>query len=64
MAVAPCAGCSAAVARLFWEQEVAGSIPVTPTIKQPHEQAIHVNVWLVLFYRDPAMDSSLLLNVV
>ena len=25
------AGCSAAVARLFWEQEVGGSIPPTPT---------------------------------
>ena len=26
------AGCGAAVARLFWEQEVGGSIPPTPTI--------------------------------
>lgn len=25
-------GCSAVVARLFWEQDVAGSIPATPTI--------------------------------
>ena len=24
-------GCSAAVARLVWDQEVAGSIPATPT---------------------------------
>ena len=28
------AGCSAAVARLFWEQEVGGSIPPTPTSLQ------------------------------
>ena len=25
-------GCGAAEARLFWEQEVVGSIPTTPTI--------------------------------
>ena len=29
-------GCSAAVARLLWEQEVAGSIPATPTTFPPN----------------------------
>ena len=35
------AGCSAAVARLFWEQEVGGSIPPTPTIVS----LLAVNLW-------------------
>ena len=49
-------GCSAAGARLLWEQEVAGSIPATPTTPGVRLRAENVPLWQAarLVMRQPA----------